>query len=90
MGKTVFRQIFEPLLFYMIGFGLSWIVFELTPSPYAHGLDWYSLIALLTFLMGVVLAIRSGVKLLLKKAESWTFVTHLVVLGGLLLALAIS
>lgn len=90
MGKTVFRQIIEPILFYMIGFGLSWIVFELTPSPYAHGLDWYSLIALLTFLIGVVFAIRSGINLLLKKTAPWTFVSHVVVLGGLLLALAIS
>ncbi len=90
MGKTVFRQIIEPILFYMIGFGLSWIVFELTPSPYAHGLDWYSLIALLTFLIGVVFAIRSGINLLLKKTAPWTFVSHVVVLGGLLLASAIS
>ena len=85
--KSIKRQIIEPAGFYIAGFLLSWIVFKLTAHPYAHGLDWYSLIALLVFFAGGVWLLKTIVQLLSGQKLYWTLMVHVLVIGGLTLSL---
>jgi hypothetical protein len=89
MSKSLRRQILEPVLFYLTGFTLSWVVFKMTPRPYAHGLDFYSAIAFLTFFIGVIWAIKNAIQFLFSKGYPWTLAVHLFVLGTILIGLYI-
>jgi hypothetical protein len=87
MTKSLRRQILEPVLFYFIGFSLSWVVFKLTQRPYAHGLDFYSAIAFLTYIIGVIWAIKNALQFLYAKGYPWTLAVHIVVLGTIFIGM---
>ena len=85
MKKPLIRQIVISTLYYVIGFFITWLVYKLSGTPYAHGPNLFHLVGLLVLLGGIFWLIKAIVSLFAKNRQLGTLLIHTLVLGGIVL-----
>ena len=85
MKKPLIRQIVISTLYYVIGFFITWLVYKLSGTPYAHGPNLFHLVGLLVLLGGIVWLIKAIVSLFTKNRHLGTLLIHTLVLGSIVL-----
>jgi hypothetical protein len=86
LKKPLIRQIVISTLYYAIGFFITWLVYKLSGTPYAHGPNLFHLVGLLVILGGIVWLIKAIVSLFTKNRQLGTLLIHTLVLGGIVLS----
>ena len=83
MRKPLIRQIVISTLYYAIGFFITWLVYKLSGTPYAHGPNLFHLVGLIVLLGGIVWFIKAIVSLFTKNRQLGTLLVHTLVLGSI-------
>ena len=86
MKKLFIRQIIFSILYYLIGFLITWIVYKLSGTPYAHGPNLFHLVGLVVLLGGLVWLLKAIASLFTKDKQFGTLLVHTLVLGGIVIS----
>lgn len=84
MKRHFVRQIVKATLYYIIGFFITWLVYKLSGTPYAHGLNPFHLVGLLVLLGGFIWAITAIASIFTANKQIGTLLIHTIVIGGLI------
>jgi hypothetical protein len=85
MKKLIVKHLLKAVLYYLIGFFITWLVYKLSGTPYAHGPNLYHLVGLLVLFIGLVLAILAITSLNKKQGHVGALLIHILVIGGFIL-----
>lgn len=69
-----------------MGFFITWLVYKLSGTPYAHGPNLFQLVGLLVLLGGLVWLIKAIVSLFTNDKKIGTLLIHTLALGGIVIS----
>ena len=82
MKRPFIRQVLNSTLYYLIGFFITWLVYKLSGTPYAHGPNLFHIVGLLVLLGGLIWLIITIAGLFTKDKQLGTLLIHTLVIGG--------
>jgi hypothetical protein len=82
MEKPIVIHSLRAVVYYLIGFSITWLVYKLSGTTYAHGPNLYHLVGLLVLFIGLVLAIVAITSLNKKQGHIGALLIHVLVIGG--------
>jgi hypothetical protein len=85
MKKPIVIHSLKAVVYYLIGFFITWLVYKLSGTPYAHGPNLYHLVGLLILFIGLVLAVLTITSLNKKQGHIGALLIHILVIGGFIL-----
>jgi hypothetical protein len=88
MKKPIVIHSLKAVAYYVVGFFITWLVYKLSGTPYAHGPNLYHLVGLLVLFIGLVLGVLAIASLNKKKGHIGALLIHVLVIGGFVLWLA--
>jgi hypothetical protein len=85
MEKPIVIHSLRAVVYYLIGFSITWLVYKLSSTPYAHGPNLYHLVGLLVLFIGLILAVLAITSLNKKQGHIGALLIHVLVIGGFIL-----
>jgi hypothetical protein len=85
MKKLIVLHSLKALAYYLIGFFITWLVYKLSGTPYAHRPNLYHLVGLLVLFIGLVLSVLAIASLSKKQGHIGALLIHILVIGGSIL-----